>query len=128
MPFIQQELGANAPDVTGSPYDKDSHWREECSVISGKSKAIRQVSAAYRAVCASPIANLKLKCVGEYFARQFCSSSFREPRPSSSHNDVCNAGRGLSNFLPPNPIVKCRCRHSGRPSSLRPTEWPYKDR
>ena len=49
MPLIQQELGANAPDVARAANDKDFHWREKCSVISGKSKATRQVSAPYRA-------------------------------------------------------------------------------
>jgi hypothetical protein len=49
MPLIQQELRANAPDVARAANDKDFHWREKCSVISGKSKATRQVSAPYRA-------------------------------------------------------------------------------
>jgi hypothetical protein len=49
MPLIQQELGADAPDVARAANDKDFHWRGKCSVISGKSKATRQVSAAYRA-------------------------------------------------------------------------------
>jgi len=49
MPLIQQELGANAPDIARAANDKDFHWREKCSVMSGKSKASRQVSAAYRA-------------------------------------------------------------------------------
>jgi hypothetical protein len=49
MPLIQQELGANTPDIARAANDKDFHWREKCSVISGKSKASRQVSAAYRA-------------------------------------------------------------------------------
>src|SRR5439155_21976845 len=122
------EIGANAPDVTGYPYDKDSHWREKCSVIAGKSKATSQLSAACRAVCASSVANLKPKCVGEYFARRFCPSSFRELRPSSERNCVCSGARGLSNSPPPNPIAECRCQHSGHPSSSRPTQWPYKDR
>jgi hypothetical protein len=49
MPLIQQELGANASDVARAANDKDFHWREKCSVISGKSKATRQVSGALRA-------------------------------------------------------------------------------
>jgi len=49
MPLIQQELGANAPDIARAANDKDFHWREKCSVISGKSKVTRQVSASYRA-------------------------------------------------------------------------------
>jgi hypothetical protein len=47
MPLIQQELGANAPDIARAANDKDFHWREKCSVISGKSKVTRQASAAY---------------------------------------------------------------------------------
>jgi hypothetical protein len=47
--FIEQQLGANASDVARAANDKDFHWREKCSVISGKSKTTRQVSAAYRA-------------------------------------------------------------------------------
>jgi hypothetical protein len=49
MPPIQQKLGTNAPDVARAANDKDFHWREKCSVISGKSKATRWVSAAFRA-------------------------------------------------------------------------------
>jgi hypothetical protein len=49
MPLIQQELCANAPDITRAANDKDFHWREKCSVISGKSKLTRQVRAAFRA-------------------------------------------------------------------------------
>src|SRR5881394_1286787 len=49
MPLIQQEFGANASDIARAANDKDFHWREKCSVISGKSKTTRQVSAAYRA-------------------------------------------------------------------------------
>jgi hypothetical protein len=48
MPLIQQKLGTNAPDVARAANDKDFHWREKCSVISGKSKATRWVSAAFR--------------------------------------------------------------------------------
>jgi len=49
MPLIQQKLGANASDVACAANHKDFHWREKCSVIGGKSKATRQVIAAYRA-------------------------------------------------------------------------------
>jgi hypothetical protein len=49
MPLIQQELGANAPDIARAANDKDFHWRGKCSVISAKSKVTRQVSDAYRA-------------------------------------------------------------------------------
>jgi hypothetical protein len=48
MPLIQQEFGANASDIARAAHDKDFHWRENCRVISGKSKAARQVSAAFR--------------------------------------------------------------------------------
>jgi hypothetical protein len=47
MPLIQQELGANAPDVACAANHEDFHWREKCSGISGKSKATRQESASY---------------------------------------------------------------------------------
>src|SRR6186713_2303710 len=47
--FIQQELGANAPDIACAPNNKDFHWRGECSVIRGKSKATRQFDARCRA-------------------------------------------------------------------------------
>jgi hypothetical protein len=49
MPLIQQELGANAPDVTCAANHEDFHWREKCSVIGTKSKPTRRVSAGYRA-------------------------------------------------------------------------------
>jgi hypothetical protein len=49
MPLIEQELGANASDIARAAHDKDFHWREKCRVVSGKSKATRQVSAAFRA-------------------------------------------------------------------------------
>ena len=93
MPLIQQELGANAPDVARAANHKDFHWREKCSVIGAKSKATRQVALAIARVCSSPVANLKPKCAGEYFARRFCPSSFRELRPSSS-NTIMFATRG----------------------------------
>jgi hypothetical protein len=48
MPLIQQELGANAPDIACAANHKDFHWREKCSVISGKSKATREMTAAHR--------------------------------------------------------------------------------
>jgi hypothetical protein len=48
VPFIQQELGANAPDIARTANDKDFHWREKCSVISSKSKATREMTAAHR--------------------------------------------------------------------------------
>jgi hypothetical protein len=41
MAVIQQEFGANAPDVACAANDKDFHWREKCSVISAKSKVTR---------------------------------------------------------------------------------------
>ena len=41
VPLIQQELGANAPDIARAANDKDFHWREKCSVISSKSKVTR---------------------------------------------------------------------------------------
>src|SRR6266513_860036 len=126
MPLIQQKLRANAPDIAGAAHDKDFHWREECSVIGGKSKATRQRCLFVRG-CLSRVASLKPNCAGEYLARRFCPSCSQELRPSSGRNGVCNAERGLSNFLPPNPIAKCRGRHSGHPSSLRPIGCSYKD-
>jgi hypothetical protein len=48
MAFIQQQLGANAPDVARAANDKDFHWREKCSVIRPKSKATREMTAAHR--------------------------------------------------------------------------------
>jgi hypothetical protein len=47
MPLIQQELGANAPDVACAANDKDFHRRKKCSLISGKSKATRSVTAVF---------------------------------------------------------------------------------
>src|SRR5215208_2615772 len=49
MRFIQQELGANAPDVACAANHKDFHWREKCSLIGTKSKATHQGSALFRA-------------------------------------------------------------------------------
>jgi len=49
MPLIQQKLRANAPDIARAAHDKNFHWREECSVIGGKSKATHQLSASCRA-------------------------------------------------------------------------------
>jgi hypothetical protein len=49
VPLVQQELGANAPDIAGATNDKDFHWREKCSVIIGKSKPTRQMRVAFRA-------------------------------------------------------------------------------
>ena len=46
MPRIQQELGANAPDIARATNDKDFHWRGKCSVIRPKSKATREMNAA----------------------------------------------------------------------------------
>src|SRR2546423_5179900 len=48
MPLIQQELGANAPDVARAANDKDFHWQEKCSVIRPKSKATGEMTAAHR--------------------------------------------------------------------------------
>jgi hypothetical protein len=48
MPPIQQELGANAPDIARAANDKDFHWREKCRVIRPKSKATREMNAAHR--------------------------------------------------------------------------------
>jgi hypothetical protein len=48
MPFIQQELGANTPDIARATNDKDFHWRGKCSVIRPKSKATREMTAAHR--------------------------------------------------------------------------------
>jgi hypothetical protein len=48
MPFIQQELGANASDIACAANDKDFHWRGKCSVIRPKSKATREMNAAHR--------------------------------------------------------------------------------
>jgi hypothetical protein len=48
MPLIQQELGANAPDIARAANDKDFHWRGKCSVIRPKSKATREMNAAHR--------------------------------------------------------------------------------
>jgi hypothetical protein len=46
MAVIQQEFGANTPDVARAANDKDFHWRAKCSVISAKSKVTRYVSDA----------------------------------------------------------------------------------
>jgi hypothetical protein len=43
VPLIQQELGANAPDVACAANHEDFHWREKCSVIGTKSKPTRRV-------------------------------------------------------------------------------------
>src|SRR6476659_4489376 len=51
MPLIQQELGANAPDVACAANYKDFHWREKCSVIGTKSKPARRVSAGPLVAC-----------------------------------------------------------------------------
>jgi len=40
--LIQQELCANAPDVTRPANDKDFHWRKKCRVMEVKSKATRE--------------------------------------------------------------------------------------
>ncbi len=48
MPLIQQELGANTPDIARAANDKDFHWRQKCSVIRPKSKATRKMTAAQR--------------------------------------------------------------------------------
>jgi hypothetical protein len=48
MPLIQQELGANAPDVACAANHEDFHWRGKCSVIRPKSKATREMTAAHR--------------------------------------------------------------------------------
>ena len=48
VPLIQQELGANAPDIARAANDKNFHWREKCSVIRPKSKATREMTAAHR--------------------------------------------------------------------------------
>src|SRR5205814_194541 len=50
MPLIQQKFRADAPDIARAAHDKNFHWREECSVIGGKSKATRQLRAAFRAL------------------------------------------------------------------------------
>src|SRR5258708_8413628 len=47
MPLIQQELGANAPDIARAANDKDFHWRRKCRVIRPKSKATREMTAAH---------------------------------------------------------------------------------
>jgi len=65
MPLIQQELGANAPDVACAANDKDFHWREKCSVISGKSKATRQEALSFARVCSPLVANSKPECAGQ---------------------------------------------------------------
>jgi hypothetical protein len=49
MPLIEQEFGANAPDIARAANDEDFHWRGKCSVIKGKSKATRQFDAGSRA-------------------------------------------------------------------------------
>jgi len=49
MPVIEQQLGANAPDVARAANDKDSHWRKECRVISAKSKQLAARSPAMSA-------------------------------------------------------------------------------
>jgi len=38
MALIQQELRANASNITRPANDKDLHWRRKCSVINAKSK------------------------------------------------------------------------------------------
>jgi hypothetical protein len=91
VPLIEQELGANAPDIARAANDEDFHWRGNCSVISGKSKATRQFEAGCRVHLLARVASSKLKGAAEYFAQRFCSSSFRELRPSSERNCVCDA-------------------------------------
>src|ERR1043166_9036788 len=59
---------------------------------------------------------IKAKDGWEKIARRFCPSFSRELQSSVARNDVCNAARGLSNFVPPNPIPKSRCPRGGRPS------------
>jgi hypothetical protein len=49
MPLIQQELSANAPDVPCAANHENFHRLGKCSLIGGKSKATRRVSAGYRA-------------------------------------------------------------------------------
>src|SRR5262245_41360706 len=48
MSLIQQEFGANAPDIARAANDKDFHWRGKCSVIRPKSKATHEMNAAHR--------------------------------------------------------------------------------
>jgi hypothetical protein len=48
MSLIQQEFGANAPDIARTANDKDFHWRRKCRVIRPKSKATRQMTTAHR--------------------------------------------------------------------------------
>src|SRR5258708_26372613 len=43
--LIQQELGANAPDIARAANDKDFHWREKKRVVCPKKKTKRQISA-----------------------------------------------------------------------------------
>jgi len=47
MPLIQQELGANTPDIARAANHKDFHWRRKCRVIRPKSKATREMTAAH---------------------------------------------------------------------------------
>jgi hypothetical protein len=129
MPVIQQELRANAPDIACAANHEDFHWRGKCSVIGSKSKATRRrFSAGYRTGGLPPVANLNSKDARKYFARRLCFFSFRELQPSFERNCVCNVVQELSNFLPPNPIAKCRCRHSEHPSLVPRTGCSYKDR
>jgi hypothetical protein len=51
VPLIQQELGANAPDVACAANHEDFHWREKCSVIGTKSKPTRRVRAGPLVAC-----------------------------------------------------------------------------
>jgi hypothetical protein len=93
--LIEQQLGANAPNVARTANDKDFHWREKCRVIAVKSKPTREISVARRERLQLRAASLKPEAAGEYSARRFCPSFSQGLRPSSARNYVCNAGRGL---------------------------------
>src|SRR5262249_10696916 len=105
-----------------------------CSFAERMPRDRREIKAARGAKpgddreCRCVEANLKPTCDGEYFARRFYPSSFRELLPSSVRNCVCSAERGLSNFLPPSPTARCRCPRSELPTFSPPTCWSYTDR
>jgi len=51
IPLIQQELGANAPDVSCAANHEDFHWRKKCSVIGTKSKQLAGFALPFALVC-----------------------------------------------------------------------------
>jgi hypothetical protein len=48
MPLIQQELRANAPDISRAAHDKDLHWRENAASFRLNQKPTGGMSASHR--------------------------------------------------------------------------------